>query len=171
VNAAPDYIEPVVGWRIWYVFGGCGSSRLMSIYYRSRWPVGSPLVASCRCIQIPIWPFNRSKHEAPGERCTCGIYAGTLDVVRRYLPEHPAAQRMTPVIGRVSLWGIVREHDDGWRAERAYPQRLYVPEVACNTGEMEDLLKALNAYCVPVDVVEGATASSLADEVAALAAA
>lgn len=56
-------------------------------------------------------------HTAPDVDCTCGLH-GTLgiDVLRK--TKNPS------VLGRVALWGRIVEHDLGFRAQFAYPQRL-----------------------------------------------
>ena len=64
--------------------------------------------AACR-----VAPF----HRAPAPECRCGLHASpTLDVLRR--------TRCPAVLGRVALWGRVIEHEHGYRARFAYPQRL-----------------------------------------------
>jgi hypothetical protein len=60
-------------------------------------------------------------HEAPDIRCSCGIHAArSLATFDRPRPAWPPP----PVIGTVSLWGTVVEHERGWRARYAYPARL-----------------------------------------------
>ena len=56
-------------------------------------------------------------HRAPVEDCTCGLYAVEE-------PDLLRAARDPAVIGTVDLWGRVLEHERGYRAEFAYPQRL-----------------------------------------------
>jgi hypothetical protein len=51
------------------------------------------------------------------EGCTCGLYAVEE-------PELLRAARDPAVIGTVDMWGRVMEHERGYRAEFAYPQRL-----------------------------------------------
>ena len=41
----PDLIEPVCGWRAWYVDRPGGSFTLRSMVFDARWPVGRALVA------------------------------------------------------------------------------------------------------------------------------
>jgi hypothetical protein len=56
-------------------------------------------------------------HEAPNVDCSCGLHATRdLDFLRR--------TRCPAVLGRVALWGRVIEHEHGYRARFAYPQRL-----------------------------------------------
>jgi hypothetical protein len=56
-------------------------------------------------------------HEAPNADCSCGLHATRdIDYLRR--------TRCPAVLGRVALWGRVIEHEHGYRARFAYPQRL-----------------------------------------------
>jgi hypothetical protein len=170
VNTAPDYIEPVVGWRLWYAGRETddGPVRLSSVFHKTTWPVGRPLVACCRCLRL--WPFNRKQHEAPGERCRCGIYAANISTVRFYLPDRPPIPAV-PVIGRVRLWGVVHEYEQGWRAGFAYPECLFVPLFGIDRVRAAAVVRDLRDYRVPVTTVGGADADGAIAEVRALAAA
>jgi hypothetical protein len=56
VSAAPDYIEPVVGWRTWLVVQEGEGFRLRSVVYDALWPAAQrarrPL--SPPCIHLPL---------------------------------------------------------------------------------------------------------------------
>jgi hypothetical protein len=156
----PDYVEPVVAWRAWYVVDGGLSTSLSSVVHRTQWPRRTPLVATCRRLRIGIWPFKRTTHDAPAENCTCGIYAGRLDALRQYLPDCFVAREPLPVVGRVLLWGTVHEHELGWRASHAYPQVLYVP-VRRFDARSERLLHELRGYGVPLHPVQATTADDV----------
>ena len=110
-TAAPDLIEPVVGFREWLVVRGA----LQSPYIPYRWQEAE---AEARC-----FPANRNlqfgrgwldePHDAPHPRCKCGIYA----VYRpRAATPFPDAER---VWGVVTLWGRIEVHADGMRAQHA----------------------------------------------------
>jgi hypothetical protein len=45
VNAAPDYIEPIVGWRTWLVVQEGERLRLRSVVYDVLWSPRRELVA------------------------------------------------------------------------------------------------------------------------------
>lgn len=62
------------------------------------------------------------EHEVPDPSCSCGIYAAST-----LLPVWPYVDDAV-VVGRVALWGRVVEHAQGWRAQFAYPQALFVPK-------------------------------------------
>ncbi|MGZ8582407.1 MAG: hypothetical protein ACXWXG_03670 [Actinomycetota bacterium] len=103
--------EPILAWRAWALTGHRDGTGLLlrPVAKRARtWQPREIVEASCR---------TSRRHEAPDRRCTCGLH-GThgIEVLRR--TKSPA------VLGRVALWGRVIEHEHGYRAQYAYPQRL-----------------------------------------------
>ena len=119
--AIPDGIEPIIGWRAWALTRTPdGRPELRPIIYSGeRWPAGQAARAECP-------PHTRSGHRAPEANCTCGLYA--VDGLDRL----PAIMgRDVTVIGSVSVWGTIVEHDSGFRAELAYPGRLRLVCGAC----------------------------------------
>ena len=82
------------------------------IYAGERWPAGAAAHAECP-------PYASSGHRAPDADCSCGLYA--VDGLDR-LPA--VTGRDVTVIGSVSMWGTLIEHESGLRAELAYPDRL-----------------------------------------------
>jgi hypothetical protein len=112
--AVPDSIEPVTGWRAWALAQTPdGRPELRPIIYAGeRWPAGEPARAECP-------PHASSGHRAPEADCSCGLYA--VDGLDR-LPA--VTGRDVTVIGSVSMWGTLIEHESGLRAELAYPDRL-----------------------------------------------
>ena len=100
---APDYIFPVVGYRVWQ-WDATGLKSLNGI----AWHPGEAFTAECK---------TQGCHEVPRADCTCGIYASkSLDHLRRigYTEDR--------IHGEVCLWGTVVEHEGGWRAQFAYPR-------------------------------------------------
>jgi hypothetical protein len=165
---APDYVEPIVAWRAWLVVDDEGEIRLSSVVHGDVWVPRCELVANCQrsFLCFPrVWRKKPSEHRAPTEACACGIY-GVRDA------EHAAGYlisdlwRYEPLrwsllhraIGRVFLWGSVVECEKGWRASRAYPERIYLP-TGSESGEtlpqLGDLAAALSAYGVPVKLIDG----------------
>lgn len=112
--AVPDSIEPVTAWRAWALAQTPdGRPELRPIIYAGeRWPAGEPARAECP-------PHASSGHRAPEADCSCGLYA--VDGLDR-LPA--VTGRDVTVIGSVSIWGTLIEHESGLRAELAYPDRL-----------------------------------------------
>ena len=108
----PDGIEPLVGWRYWRADEGW----LCSLNKFKTWPAGRPLRAEC-ALAMDHGPL-------PGERCGCGVYAA-IDLPT--LKELVQPDLESPlVVGEVSLWGKVIPAELGFRAELAYPRRLWV---------------------------------------------
>jgi hypothetical protein len=104
-----DYAE---GWRVWCVQETASGLRLASVVREADWPRGTDLIAHC----------DLDGHVAPDMNCTCGIHAAREPApLWTYLRGRDEPTTVARVLGRVALWGRVVEHDDGWRAERAFP--------------------------------------------------
>lgn len=164
---APDYLEPMIGWRAWLVVAEGDEVRLSSVVYRTAWPPRCEFEAECRrkVFSFPrIWQRKPTGHCAPEETCRCGIYgAREADLAVTYVANplwQDESLRRPPVhraIGRVALWGTVVECKGGWRASRAYPQHIYLPV----RGQRDDaparpheLVAALSSYGVPVELID-----------------
>ena len=113
--------HPIQAWRGWNLSDGADGPLLHPVgsgvdLWRPRVPV------EARCAAAPLTSLGIGHpHEAPEISCTCGIHgARSLDDLERPRPAWPPP----PVIGTVSLWGTVVEHERGWRARFAYPSRL-----------------------------------------------
>jgi hypothetical protein len=95
--------------------------RLASVIHDAAWPAAAPLVARC----------DLHAHDAPDERCTCGIHAArSPDDVTTYLRGRDDPRTVARVVGRVRVWGRVVEHERGWRASHALPLELVVGDDA-----------------------------------------
>jgi hypothetical protein len=119
--ASPDIlIEPIEGWRTWNLSEDPPEGPLLHpVGPGDAWRPRRPLVA--RCGATPFLSLFRQPHQAPNPGCTCGIYAArSLQALDRPRPAWPPPT----VVGTVSLWGRVIEHERGWRAAHAYPARL-----------------------------------------------
>jgi len=170
MSEVPDYIEPVVGWRVWNALDDGRGVRLASVIYKETvWPERRALVAVCNRRRVLLWP-KRRHDEAPADGCGCGIHAATFTGMQRYLPGQLSVTAMLPVVGRVSLWGVVHEFDRGWRASHAYPQSLYVPRAEIGRERAARIVNGLSRYGVPVYTVDGVNVDSVIDEVSGLAA-
>jgi hypothetical protein len=175
MTVAPDYIEPVVGWRVWAVSSSDAGLRLRSLMVDATWPTGRPFVARCRDRRHRlrrVWRAEPSAHEPPEWSCDCGIYATReiADAVRyakSYGDRHWTV--LHRVVGRVSLWGSVLEYTDGWRAALAYPLELLVPRVGpVQSPGAEAVADALADYGVRVEVVDGTGAGRFGQALPAL---
>lgn len=139
---APDLVGAVEGWRVWRVstelpkFGG--APKLYSATYGGYyWAARKACVAEC----------EKCGENVPGEYCSCGFYsAKTFDhLMGMSYHLYDAETGMIAVLGQVANWGKVIEATQGWRAQIAYPVRLWVP------FEAAKLAKPLKeAYGVPV---------------------
>jgi hypothetical protein len=162
VIAAPDYIEPTVGWRTWLVVPDEDKVfRLRSIVYDTLWSPRNELVAHClhRAVSLP-WR-RRSEHVPPASDCGCGIYAAREpEEAASYLDGRSWADGLSihRVIGTVSLWGQVVECTRGWRGSFAYPKKIFVPPTRApfwlRAERVEEIALALADYDVPVELLD-----------------
>lgn len=113
---APLSLEEVEGWRAWSVVERDGAYLLSSLTRAEAWEPGRPFDATC----------TRKQHDAPGGRCSCGVYAAADPNELASLGRIAGA-----AIGQVSLWGRLVEHSRGYRAAAAYPTRIRLVCVAC----------------------------------------
>jgi hypothetical protein len=113
--------EPIHAWRTWTLVGSRDGSRvrLAPIAGDGRpWPPRRPAEASCT---------RHRSHVRPELDCTCGLHAvESPDELRR--------TRDPAVLGTVALWGRIVEHEHGFRAALAYPQRLRLLSYHCFTS-------------------------------------
>lgn len=131
--------EPVIGWRYWYVLTNQVdlTSPIQATY---AWPRGTRAAATCRAHIEP----------APSQTCLCGFYAKAK---REHLEVPAGSDQVTVVIGQVSLWGTVLEHEKGWRAQYAYPYALFVQAESGMINDYEELARRLGAvYQVDAEV-------------------
>ena len=168
---APDYFEPVLGWRSWAVIRSGAEFRLRSIAFTDVWPVREAFVAKCydAISHFPVRLWRRPRHVPVTLDCDCGIHAAAdtasaAAYLHLYedLPQRSICHR---ALGRVALWGTVVEGDLGWRASCAYPQEIFLPASGLTRRvELDAVIEGLSAYGVPVGVLGDAERSS-ADQV------
>jgi hypothetical protein len=110
--------EPIIAWRAWTLTGRADATglRLRPVAGRRLpWPPMRPAQAACK---------NAKIHRAPDFACSCGLHGThSTDALRR--TKNPT------VLGTVALWGRVIEHELGYRAEFAYPQRVRLVCLLC----------------------------------------
>jgi hypothetical protein len=133
-DRAPDELGTVTGWRAWRVDrkpDENGQVLLHSASASYAWVPFEKARASCgTCLSDD----PRDPKCTPGNTCGCGFYsARTLTHLRSmgYHQYNDAKDGAVTIVGRVANWGKVVPGTQGWRAEYAYPEMLYVPfEVA-----------------------------------------
>jgi hypothetical protein len=110
--------EVVVGWRAWGV-----ASQIPS-YLRSE--TSDPLVLTST-FMVNVWPPGRAMTACCGTKfLRHGIHAfGRREHAEAYVG---TGRQAWYVYGEVSLWGRVVIHEHGYRAEFAYPKRIFVPQ-------------------------------------------
>lgn len=155
----PDHVEPILGWRSWFVAPTPAGWRLRSVIFDTEWPAGRPLEADCLAPRrrYPTRPWRRRPgHAAIRIDCTCGIYAAeSLEQAAAYAASASSARRFGLVLGQAALWGRVIVSEHGWRATHAYPTRLLLPADELRRGYVPSrLFDDLAAYGVPVERLE-----------------
>ena len=145
----PDYISPVVGYRVWR-WSATGLRSLNG----EPWLTGRPLAAGCRAAAggtlVGRAQALHGAHELPHPNCTCGVYAAkTLKHLRQF------GYQERGIHGEVYLWGTVVEHRLGWRAQFAYPKSLFLPPDAIpfTLAEIDARLKTLIAFGADIFIV------------------
>ena len=111
--------EAIAGWRVW-TLGERGTSAADAGRIRRRC-VEPRRAVKARCGVSAILLAGIAADIPRRTSDELGIYAASCarDVARPR-PAWPPA----PVVGVVSLWGTVVEHEGGWRSAVAYPARL-----------------------------------------------
>ena len=157
---APDYFEPVIGWRSWAVIHRGHEFQLRSIAFTDPWPVREAFVAKCYRMMARLPLFRRKTSHTPVTlECDCGIHAANnaaaaASYLHLYedLPQRAICHR---ALGRVALWGTVVEGELGWRASRAYPQEIFLPASGAKRRVgLEAIVEGLSVYGVPINVVD-----------------
>ena len=135
--------EVIVGWRVWGLstlgpsgMRSSGSAPLIltSTFMNSVWHPGNVMTACCGA--------NILRH---------GIHAFTTSAEAvAYMGE--GRKPIRHVFGEVSLWGRVVIHERGYRAEYAYPRRIFVPKMYCGSRDITSELR--RSYGVETDWTE-----------------
>jgi hypothetical protein len=145
----PDYISPVVGYRVWQ-WDAVGLKSLNG----ELWVPRQPLSAVCRADRSgSIAGLSKATHvgELPCFTCSCGIYAAkTVEHL------HHCGYGKVAVRGEVNLWGRVVEHARGWRAQFAYPRSLFlVPAtIPFSLSQIDARLKTLTAFGTDIFILD-----------------
>jgi len=135
----PDYISPIVGYRVW-TWGFLGLKSLCG----QTWHPGQSLAARCRASAVVgRAEMVHDSQDAPHPSCTCGIHA-----VKTLHHFRGAGYQRYVIHGQVYLWGAVVEHELGYRAQFAYPKNFILSPDALpfTLAEIWSRLQSLTLY-------------------------
>ena len=141
----PDYISPVVAYRVWR-WKGTGLQSLNG----EPWLPHRPVEARCRVAPAARHVSVVHPAEVPDRNCTCGLYAAkNLEHLRQL------GYASYGVCGEVYLWGTVVEHRLGWRAQFAYPKNLLLPLhlIPFTLAELNTRVNELTAFGTDIFVI------------------
>lgn len=151
----PDSASPVLGWRTWKIEWDQDIPLLGASTRSCIWPAGEKLVADCvlpndvaRMAHLlgSIYGdsdlLSPSHSISPDASCQCGIYA--------LKDAKSALQYKGIVFGEVKLWGKVIEGTKGYRAQYAYPSRLWIDlPKRPDLPKLEDIKDVLRSTGLP----------------------
>lgn len=138
---------PLVGWRMWRLMvPGDGSIRIRSLHSAkaTSWEPMQPQRGTCDNLD----PSEITDHSCPSWEHRCGVHA-VKEVAQ--LRKWGIKIGLDRVAGEVEMWGRVLEYEEGYRAEWAYPIRLWLPQ-----GTDQYTADALwEAYLTEVNIDDG----------------
>ena len=125
-SVIPDRIEPVVAYRTWNAYKNDPRFLYSCGWSSAQWKPNKILTAihdgyssnSLVCHGMGRCPGSIAS------RVKCGIYGMKIP---RTIPFSNSV--IWETIGEVYLWGLIIEHEKGYRAEYAYPKCLYLDGV------------------------------------------
>lgn len=126
----PDYFEALTGYRMW----ACHRNGLLvGQVHCYAWPPYKPLEAVCG--RVSEEHLQKGEYvEGPLLDCDCGVHAlKTLELAEQRVIDYEYGHSMymqrssAPFVvwGELKLWGKVIEHEVGYRAQYAYPSKIY----------------------------------------------
>jgi glycine cleavage system H lipoate-binding protein len=108
---APDFIEPLIGYRAWRL-GDDGTLVPWSLVGSGAWEPG---------VNTAVCHAGR-RHTPPAADCMCGLYALAFEY------DHRLHGRDDQIVGAIAAWGDIELHRTGFRAEHAAVVALAEPE-------------------------------------------
>jgi hypothetical protein len=146
VSSAPDFVEPVLGFRVWTVRSD-GGLYPYSHLELGAWSAGQNTAVCSRF--PPPTEDGPIPHDAPDANCRCGLYAFRSlgnQGLRFYSHEGATA---SPVVGAIAAWGDLQVHRTGFRAQHACVLALasHPRMAACERALAE---RAADRYGVPL---------------------
>jgi hypothetical protein len=162
-DARDTFVGPFYAWRAWRAIEqrvGDEVWWLRSVIFNDLWRPHEEQVARCRRNRLwRLLHWRSRNHHAPDECCNCGIYAAGPELLRPYLTDVGHDKQHVWVVGRIAIWGSLVECERGFKAERVYPERLYVvPSTLYGRKRAQRALEvafSLRDYGVPVEVLSG----------------
>lgn len=115
-------VHPVSGWRRWSV--DCFGMKLKS-NNKTVWEPRAKLTAECK---------RTDEADCDGIHCHCGIYAYKERAASETGENAPSSE--THIWGEVWLWGRIVEHEQGFRAQYAYPKAFVRSGIAEQLSEV-----------------------------------
>src|ERR1039457_3195633 len=143
----PDYISPIIGYRVWK-WENTGLKSLCG----ERWKPSQSMGARCRASTIVGRADDvHDVRDIPQANCTCGIYS-----VKMLHHFRSAGYERYGIHGEVYLWGTVVEHELGWRSQFAYPKTLFLSLDALpfTLAEIRSRLEMLTTYRIDIFVAD-----------------
>lgn len=154
----PDYVQPLVGWRVWKVWVPRLDADSCPVF--SSVILDTPWAPRRKFSAEHSFDLGARCHGLLEMHCSCGVYA-FQDPLQAFVYLMKARDRLLGMsvevaLGSVSLWGRVIECELGYKAEYAYPCHIYLPAAFAR-----HLPKVSAAFGVPA----GMYASALDDEI------
>lgn len=137
----PDLSQALEGWRVWSV--STDITPMPKMYSATKagyyWTPRRVSMAYCA----------RCGDDVPGEKCTCGFYSAKefMHLMSMAYHKYDVESGHVMVLGQIANWGGVVTATQGWRAQFAYPVKLWVP---FETWELAEPLE--QTYGVPVSL-------------------
>lgn len=123
-----EWVDAVIGIRTWRAHPDHGLIRLGSVYGDHLWPHRDVFKAECLC-RGSGGDTRQDGSKIPGAcKGTCGIYSWSEDLqsTEAVPVAHWTVSKLF-VHGEVYLWGKVRRHERGYKADYAMPAGFYLP--------------------------------------------
>jgi len=112
--------EAIIAWRVWRLLSNGKNATLLSCVTGEAWQAGAPMSTK---ETIEIFQTRNGIH---------AFKEKTLPKNYDYeIPNITHGECL--VYGQVALWGKVIEHEDGYRAEHAYPMHVFIPNIKNST--------------------------------------
>jgi hypothetical protein len=133
-NNIPDYLEPLIGWRLWAGYNTQGFLKaLVSDHY---WVPSKPAESLCTHCKHPDLPKMNNNSGFYSFKNVAELVKQTQD--GRWIYN-------TQIVGQVYLWGRIVVCEFGYRSQFAYPKALLVS----TEQEKDDLEKV---WHIPIEV-------------------